>query len=104
MMSAWPFFVFGAPIAIAGLLACVLGLLLKRPWLLLLGGLSFVPSSFYIGGHPGVGFLLLLPLLPSLAALALHQGRPFWAGLLLVPNALAVLWLSVTTFLNLFGR
>ena len=104
MMSAWPVVVFGVPMAIAGLLVCVLGVFLKRPWLLVLGGLSFVPSSFYIGGHPGVGFFLLLPLLPPLAAFALHQGRRFWASLLLVPNAVAVLWLSVTTLLNLFGR
>ena len=104
MMSFWPIVVFGAPLAIAGLLACSVGVMLKRPWLLLIGALFFVPSSYYIGGHPGVGFLMLLPLLPPLAALVLHQGRPLWAALLLVPNSVAVIWLSLTTLINLLGQ
>lgn len=103
-MAAWPVVVFGAPFAIIGLLVCVVGLFLKRPWFLVAGGLAFLPSSLFLGGHPGFRILLLLPLLPLLAAFTLHRGRQIVASLLLVPNAAAVLWLSVTTLVNLLGR
>jgi len=103
-MAAWPVVVFGAPLAVIGLFLCVTGLLLKRPSLLVVGGFVFLPSSLYLGGHPGFWFSLLLPLLPMLAAFMLHRGRQVVAGLLLVPNAAAALWLSVTTLVNLLGK
>jgi hypothetical protein len=93
--------VFGAPGAVLALLVCVAGLLVRQPWLLLAGALGCVPSSFYLGGHPGAGYLWLLPLLPCVAAVALHRQRPLLAALLLVPNAAAAIWLSVFTALNL---
>lgn len=103
-MAAWPVVVFGAPSAVVGLVCCISGLFLKRPSLLVVGGLVLLPSSFYLGLHPGFWFSLFLPLLPMLAALTLNRGHRVVAGLLLVPNAAAVLWLSVTTLVNLLGK
>ena len=103
-MEAWPVLVFGAPLSIAGLAVCVVGLLLKRPWLLVVGGIALVPSSLYLGGHPGFGILWLLPLLPLLAAMALQRGHVSVACFVLVPNAATVVWLSTTTLLNLGTR
>ena len=42
-MAAWPVVVFGALGAIIGLAVCVGGLLHKRPWLLVVGGLALLP-------------------------------------------------------------
>jgi hypothetical protein len=103
-MAAWPVLIFGAPGAIIGLLMCVVGLILKQPWLLAVGGLALLPSSLYLGGHPSMGVLLLLPLLPLLAAFTLHRGHRVVASLILVPNAAAALWLSIVTIQNLVAR
>jgi len=104
MMEAWPALVFGAPIAIFGLAVCVIGLCLKRPWLVAVGGLAFLPSSLYLAGHPGMGILLFLPLLPLLAAVTLHRGHNVVASVFLLPNAAAVFWLSAVAVLNLVAR
>jgi hypothetical protein len=68
------------------------------------GGLVLVPSSVYLGGQPGLGVLLLLPLLPLVAAFALSRGRRLIAGLLILPNAVVVAWMCVATIMNLVGR
>ena len=102
-MIAWSVLVFGAPGALLGLGLCAAGLLRKEPWWLVAGGLALAPSSLYLGGHPGLQVLLLLPLLPLLAALILHRGRQLAAGLLLIPNAGAAAWLILATLGNITG-
>jgi hypothetical protein len=101
MMTAWPVIVFGAPGAIIGLALCVTGLVRSQPLFLLVGSLTLAPSALFLGSHPGFGVLFLLPLLPLVAAYALSRSNRFAAGLLLMPNAVAVLWLSAITVSNL---
>lgn len=103
-MQAWPILVFGAPSAMLGLLACAVGVIFRQPWLLVVGGITLFPSSYYLGGHPGMEILLFLPVLPMVAALALQNDRRLLACFLMLPNAAAVLFLTFTTVVNLFGR
>jgi hypothetical protein len=102
-MDAWPVLVFGAPTALLALLACVLGVIFERPWLLVTGGISFVPSSYALGGQPGLEVLFLLPLLPIAAAVALYRDLRLLACLLMLPNVVAVVFLTTLTVANLFG-
>ena len=101
VLTAWPVIVFGAPLAIIGLLICVVGLMRARTLFLVTGSLALAPSALYLGAHSALRLLLLLPLLPLLAAVALHRDQRLVASLLLIPNLVAVLWIVVMTLLHL---
>jgi len=105
-LGAWPVVVFGAPGALVGLAACLFGLLTRRPWWLVAGGVLLLPSSVYLGAatYRLRMILWLLPLLPLLAAFMMRRNRPGVATLLVLPNAAVVMWLCVATGMKLVGR
>jgi hypothetical protein len=88
--------VFGWPAILTSLTVSALGVGLRRPWLLLLGAILFVPFSFYLGGAPGSMFLpVLLPLSLAFAGYAVFKGNTRLAWLLLSPPVLVSAWLAV---------
>ncbi len=100
-MSIWPALLFGAPGATLALLVALGGLLHQQPGWLAAGGVLFVPSAVYLGGHPGLEVAWLLPLCPAVAAYLLHRGHQAAAGVMLAPNVLATIRLVATTLRNL---
>jgi len=79
---------FGWPAIILTNLLAVAGILLKRPWILVSGGILSVPFSLFINGYPFLFHIpLLLPLTLFGSAWAVHAKKYLLAWLLLIPLA-----------------
>jgi hypothetical protein len=82
--------VFGFPAVVFSLLVSVIGILVGKSWLLIVGAILFAPFSYYLNGAPGsLGLPIFLPLFQVAAAAAVREKKKRWAWLLLSP-ALAV--------------
>jgi hypothetical protein len=87
--------IFGWPGILASLALGVAGILLKKPWLTLSGGIVVIPHVIYLIGSPFIGLgALVLPLLYGGAALAVCYRRPWIAGALLLPQIALEIWLA----------
>jgi hypothetical protein len=88
--------VFGWPAILATLTVSALGVALKRPWLLLVGAVIFIPFSYYLSGAPGSLWLpILLPISLAFAGYAVYKGLHTMAWLLISPAFFVSLWLAV---------
>ena len=86
---------FGFPAAILSLLLCVIGVLMQKFWLVVIGAILFAPFSYYLSGSPGLaGLPILLPGFQVGSAVAVREKNRLWAWLLLVPAFLTVLWVA----------
>lgn len=87
-------FLFGFPGAFLSLLLSAAGIVKDKYWLSFIGGLLFIPFTYYLYGSPGIfrGFVILLPLLQCGSALAIYKKKRTMAWLLLAPSILMVLW------------
>lgn len=95
-MNVFVEIIFGWPAAIAALLLCILGVGLKRYWLVVTGALVSLPFHYYIFGTPRFSILgILLPLCLFASAYAVRRKIYFLAWLLLLPFTGFILWLGV---------
>jgi hypothetical protein len=86
---------FGFPASILSLLLCVIGVLARKVWLVVIGAVLFAPFSYYLSGSPGLaGLPILLPAFQVGSALAVREGNKLLAWLLLLPPFFAVLWVG----------
>ncbi|HSL28642.1 MAG TPA: hypothetical protein VK900_05530 [Anaerolineales bacterium] len=92
--------VFGFPAVLLSLLLSAIGVFKEKVWLVIVGGVLFVPFSYYLSGAPGsAGLPLLLPGFHVGSAVAVREKHRLWAWLLLLPPLLATLWvLAVVLF------
>jgi hypothetical protein len=90
----WLVPVFGWPGPVISLVLCILGIVWRRPAVLVTAAVFVLPFSFYIGLHPGHAWAFLLPLLPLAGARALARGsaRLAWLSVGLLATPLA--WLA----------
>ena len=86
--------IFGWPGAVTSLALSVAGLITKRYWLLLVGAVLLIPSTYYLGGGPGIyRLIMLVPLFQLGSAFAIYKNKILLAWSLLVPALLAVAYL-----------
>ena len=91
---------FGYPAVGLSLLLSALGVWKKKYWLVLLGALLFIPFSYYLSGAPGSYRLpLFLPIFQVFSAVAVREQQTRWAWLLLIPAALATLYIVLVAVL-----
>jgi hypothetical protein len=87
--------IFGWPFIIASLLLAVMGILLKRPALLVAGAVFFVPPAWYLSGYPAIRwFGILLPVCILGAAYYVKKDRLRLALLLILPPVIVSAWLA----------
>jgi hypothetical protein len=88
--------IFGWPVILLSLAVSVAGILKKRSWLLVVGGVLCVPFTLYLSGWPGIRFLaFLLPVFQLGAAWAVHGNRKAIAWSLLLPLASVIVILAI---------
>lgn len=89
--------IFGWPAILTALFLSLAGLKLRKPWLLVLGGVLAVPFSWYLSGYPAIRTAsILLPLFQFAAALALRREKLVLAWGLLTPFVVVTLILAMT--------
>jgi hypothetical protein len=87
--------IFGWPFIILSLLVSVLGLILKRPWLLVVGAVLIAPFSYYLSGAPRInGLGIILPLFQLGAAYEIKTRKVAAAWILMLPAFLISTWLA----------
>ncbi len=60
LLSAWPF-LLGWPTIFAAIVFAAASVYAKKPWLAFVAAILVVPTSYYLVGSPGVGWLGALP-------------------------------------------
>jgi len=87
-------FLFGFPGAFLSLLLSLVGILKEKYGFVIIGGILFLPFTYYLFGSPGIlsNFVILLPLLQFGSALAVFKKKRTLAWLLLAPSILMALW------------
>jgi hypothetical protein len=93
---------FGFPAVGLSLLVSVLGILMEKPWLVIVGAILFAPFSYYLNGAPGsLGLPIFLPLFQVGSAAAIREKKKRWAWLLLLPAFVVSLYVAgVVLFLS----
>ena len=87
--------VFGWPFIILSLLVCLIGLITKRYWLLLVCAVLFAPFSYYLSGAPGIRWIgFAFPLFQAGAAFAVQRSKMILAWILALPAFLVSAWLA----------
>lgn len=85
--------IFGFPAVILSLLVSVIGVLVQKYRLVIVGAILFAPFSYYLSGSPGLaGLPILLPAFQVGSAVAVRESNRLWAWLLLTPALFAALW------------
>lgn len=88
--------IFGWPAILISIALALIGLLKKRPWMLVLSGLVCIPFSWYLSRYQGLcTAALLLPAFQLGSVWAIRTGRMKLAWLLLLPVVLAAVGLAV---------
>jgi hypothetical protein len=88
--------IFGWPAIITSLLVSIAGLVLRKPWLLVVGGVIVIPFAWYLSGYPAIrASAILLPVFQFISAWALRRERKILAWLLLVPLAITIVFLAI---------
>jgi hypothetical protein len=88
--------IFGWPAIITSLVLSVAGLVLRKPWLLVIAGVLAIPFSWYLSGYPAIRTpAALLPLFQFGAAWALQREKKALAWILLAPLATITVVLAV---------
>lgn len=87
--------IFGWPFIILSLLVCLVGLITKHYWLLLVGAVLFAPFSYYLSGAPGIRWIgFAFPLFQAGAAFAVRGNKMPLAWILTLPAFLVSAWLA----------
>jgi hypothetical protein len=95
--------IFGWPAIIISLAISITGILKKRPWILVAGGVLCAPFTVYLFGFTYLRFFaFLLPFFQFGAAWAVHARRKILAWILLLPLASTMLILAIMV-LSQFG-
>ena len=96
MPEILPQIIFGWPAIIGSLLLSVVGLTLRKPWLLVIAGMVAMPFSWYLSGYPALGIsVIFLPFFQFASAWALKRAKKRLAWVLLAPLAIITLFLAV---------
>lgn len=98
---SWVPVIFGWPGALTSILLSAVGLVLKRPALVLAGAVVGLPFMFYVSGLPGTELLGILASASHFgAAAAMWRRRRLAASLLFVPTPTVT---SYIAWLLMFG-
>lgn len=94
--------IFGWPAVLASLTLAIVGIITKRPVLVIAGGLLAAPHAYYLSGSPKIGIAgLLLPLSYIGSAISVRY-RIFWlAWLFLLPQISLDAWLAYAVLTQL---
>ena len=96
MLELWPVILFGWPAILVALALSVMGVVRKRPKLLVVAAIVVVPFSLYLAGSPGVGWRgLIIPLLLSGASISIYHHHTRVAWFLLAPFLGVSGWLAI---------
>ncbi len=96
MPEILPQIVFGWPAIIGSLLLSIAGLMLRKPWLLVIAGVIAIPFSWYLNGYPALrGMAIFLPLFQFGSAWVLKRENKVLAWGLLAPLTIITLFLAV---------
>jgi len=96
--------IFVWSVIITSLLFSALGLLLHRPWLLVIAGVLAIAFSWMQGGYPQLDLpAILLPLFQFVSAWALLRQKRLLAWILLTPLALAMAVLVISILEKYWG-
>jgi hypothetical protein len=88
--------IFGWPFIIVSLLLAVIGMLTKRPGLLVAGAVFFIPPAWSLRGFPILRWaVILLPALIVSAALYVKKGKLTFAWILLSVPILVSIFLAL---------
>jgi hypothetical protein len=80
--------IFGWPAILGSQVISAVGIVIRKPWVVALGGLICIPFAFYLSGYQAVRFFaFLLPLFQFGSAWALRANRKMLAWILLFPLA-----------------
>ena len=86
---------FGFPAVLLSLLVSVIGIVVGKSWLLVVGAILFAPFCYYLNGAPGsLGLPIFLPLFQVAAGAAVREKKKRWAMLLLLPALLVSLYVA----------
>lgn len=89
--------VFGWPAVIASLAIGALGIVWKKPWIVLLGGVVVLPHAWYLSGSPSIQWAAyFLPLAYVGSAITVRYQSHWLAGLWLLPQLAVDTWLAIT--------
>jgi hypothetical protein len=94
MSDAFAIICFGWPAVIGSMLLSVVGVLMKKPKLLVVAGVALLPFTYYLSNglrNP----LVVMPLFQFASAFAISRGNNRLAWLLLAPFLIVALWLAV---------
>lgn len=102
MPEALVILLFGFPAVVLSLLVSIIGIVLGKSWLLIVGAILFAPFCYYLNGAPGsLGLPIFLPLFQVAAGAAVREGKKRWAWLLLLPALVVSLYVAgVVLFFN----
>jgi hypothetical protein len=88
--------VFGWPAIITSLLVSIAGLVLRKPWLLVVGGVMVIPFAWYLSGYPAIRTsAILLPVFQFISAWVLGREKKILAWVLLAPLAIVIVFLAI---------
>jgi len=93
LSDAFAIICFGWPAIIASILLAIAGLLMKKPRLLVIAGVVFLPFTYYLSNglrNP----LVIMPFLLFASAFAIRRQNTRLAWLLLAPLLIVTLWLA----------
>ena len=95
--------IFGWPVVLLSLAVTVAGIWMRKPWMVLLGGVLCFPFTVYLYGFTYLHFFaFLLPFFQFGAAWAVRAGRKILPWILLVPLASILIILAIMV-LSQFG-
>lgn len=93
--------VFGWPFIALSVFVSIIGNILNRAWLVLVGALLIMPFSYYLNSTPNFsGFALLLPLFQAGSAWAVKEENETWSWILLTPTVAVILWLILVAVIT----
>jgi len=96
--------ILGWSAIITSLLFSALGLLFRKPWLLVIAGILAITFSWVQGGYPLLSLLaILLPFFQFVAAWALLREKRLLAWLLLTPSVLVTAALVTSVLRKYWG-
>lgn len=95
-MNWWPAAVFGWPAVVIAVVLSAVGIIKRRPTILVASAVIIAPLSLYLGGTPSVGWIgFTMPVLLLGAGVAVRNRRIEIAWLLLIPVVAVIAWLAI---------
>ena len=102
LSDAFAIICFGWPAIIASILLAIAGLLMKKPRLLVIAGVVFLPFTYYLSNglrNP----LVIMPFLLFASAYAVHRQKIRLAWLLLLPLVIVSVVLAIIVLTQSIG-